>query len=288
MLYLQSNFLFTIEWHLQMAETGVNRPIITNHQTPKICKHCGTECFGKFCPECGQASDTSRLTARLFFQQIVNGLFKLNSTFLHTALILLVSPWKIIRDYIAGHRICYTQPVTMLAILLFFFAALSALSPISGWHQPTNDFALRPLFDDFGIRGILIFLFAFMSVNKVVFVFWIIPPAALAIRTVYHSSGANKFNWVEYACAGTYLACSYMCFAIVALILCSLWLHIEFGLPLTIYIVCISILTIWKSFSHDTFAARLWKMALAILCAVIYYTVYIIIFAGGIYAVFLL
>ncbi|MBL7806944.1 MAG: DUF3667 domain-containing protein [Saprospiraceae bacterium] len=76
------------------------------------CLHCDNQYEGNFCPECGQKATTARLT----FHQIVHDL---QHVLLHLdkgVLKNLKTIWmpSLIRDYIAGKRVGFYNPIVLL------------------------------------------------------------------------------------------------------------------------------------------------------------------------------
>lgn len=86
----------------------------------KYCLNCGMLLRDeKYCPECGQTTSTGRLTTKTFLAEMFAGLTRLNRGFLYTCWRLLISPWRVISDYIHGRRKNYSGPVQTLIVLCF-------------------------------------------------------------------------------------------------------------------------------------------------------------------------
>lgn len=89
------------------------------------CKNCGTEFEGKYCPRCGQKASTRRIVTRDLFTDLIKKLIPWDKGFLFTLRRLMTSPGRMVRDYLDGHRVDYSKPLSFLflvtAIVLFAF-----------------------------------------------------------------------------------------------------------------------------------------------------------------------
>ena len=76
----------------------------------------------KFCPNCGQANSTKKLSFSDFFAEFFSGVFSYDSRFQRTLRVLLFRPGKISKDYINGKRMRYANPFRfyLSASILFF------------------------------------------------------------------------------------------------------------------------------------------------------------------------
>ena len=76
----------------------------------------------KFCPNCGQANSTKKLSFGDFFAEFFSGVFSYDSRFQRTLRVLLFQPGKISKDYINGKRMRYANPFRfyLSASILFF------------------------------------------------------------------------------------------------------------------------------------------------------------------------
>lgn len=83
-----------------------------------ICLNCEHPINSKFCPHCGQKTDTHRITFKHFiFHDILHGMWHFEKGILFTAKESLIRPGKAALDYISGKRIRYYN-VFYLTLLL--------------------------------------------------------------------------------------------------------------------------------------------------------------------------
>jgi hypothetical protein len=85
----------------------------------KNCLNCGNELNDKFCGECGQRSDTHRITVKHFIEHdLLHGVFHLDKGILFTIKEAFTRPGKAAMDYISGKRVSYYNIFYLLLVLL--------------------------------------------------------------------------------------------------------------------------------------------------------------------------
>ena len=99
------------------------------------CASCGAPAPGPFCPECGQPERPARLRVRDVAQRLVGDALDLERGILHTAVELFRGPGALLRDYLRGRTVPFTNPVK------YFLLALSLVQLAALWSGATADFA---------------------------------------------------------------------------------------------------------------------------------------------------
>ena len=96
----------------------IQRPAITH------CENCGAQLQGHWCAKCGQPAIDYRRSFRHVIADLLNEFLNWDSKFFATIGLLLVRPWKLTNEFLAGHRVRYVHPLRLylLASILFFFA----------------------------------------------------------------------------------------------------------------------------------------------------------------------
>lgn len=80
----------------------------------------------RFCPNCGQANTTKKLSFSDFFAEFFSGVFSYDSRFQRTLRVLLFQPGKISKEYINGKRMRYANPFRFyLSASIIFFLLFS-------------------------------------------------------------------------------------------------------------------------------------------------------------------
>jgi hypothetical protein len=88
------------------------------------CENCGAPLTGHWCAKCGQPAIDYRRSFRYIVVDLLDEFLNWDSRFFRTLGLLLVRPWKLTNEFLAGHRVRYVHPLRLylLASILFFFA----------------------------------------------------------------------------------------------------------------------------------------------------------------------
>lgn len=80
------------------------------------CKNCENTFEGKFCPNCSQKADTHRFTVKHLAHEFFHAFTHTDKGILFLMKELLTRPGQVIREYNAGKRKKYFNPITFLLI----------------------------------------------------------------------------------------------------------------------------------------------------------------------------
>src|SRR6516162_8609037 len=88
------------------------------------CENCGAELQGHWCAQCGQPAIEYRRSFRYVVADLLNEFLNWDSKFFTTIALLIVKPWRLTNEFLAGKRVRYVNPLRLylLASILFFFA----------------------------------------------------------------------------------------------------------------------------------------------------------------------
>ena len=88
------------------------------------CENCGAELKGHWCAKCGQAAIEYRRSFRYVVADLLNEFLNWDSKFFTTIALLILKPWCLTNEFLAGKRVRYVNPLRLylLASILFFFA----------------------------------------------------------------------------------------------------------------------------------------------------------------------
>ncbi|MCI5783949.1 MAG: DUF3667 domain-containing protein [Bacteroidales bacterium] len=183
-------------------------------QPMRKCLNCGTLSNGNFCPNCGQSMSVGRVKHKSLFRQFLCSFLRLDPVFLKTLGLLIVKPWKVIKDYLDGHQICYTQPVTTLVFIFFFRTILSLIMGASSGASFKDIWATQyPEFTDGQMLVIKMGqTLLFIDIIKLMLSRL---PLILAIKLVYNRTDGRRYTWAEYMTASVYLLSSVTACSIV-------------------------------------------------------------------------
>jgi hypothetical protein len=94
---------------------------------PARCANCGAALTGRFCAACGQSVEASLRPVWELIEQALESLVHFDARGPRSLLLLLFRPGELTRQYIAGKRASFVQPVRFyILISLVFFLAIWA------------------------------------------------------------------------------------------------------------------------------------------------------------------
>jgi Protein of unknown function (DUF3667) len=88
------------------------------------CENCGAQLQGHWCGQCGQAAVDYRRSFRHVVADVLESFLNWDSKFVTTIALLVLKPWRLTNEFLAGKRVRYVNPLRLylLASILFFFA----------------------------------------------------------------------------------------------------------------------------------------------------------------------
>src|SRR6266550_4592920 len=88
------------------------------------CENCGAELQGHWCGQCGQGAVDYRRSFRHVVADVLESFLNWDSKFFTTIALLILKPWRLTNEFLAGKRVRYVNPLRLylLASILFFFA----------------------------------------------------------------------------------------------------------------------------------------------------------------------
>ena len=168
---------------------------------PVKCLNCGTLCHDKYCPHCGQATDAARINMRAFSAGAGVSFARLTAGFLATFVGLLIHPWVVIREYLAGKRVKYSPPVTMLIQLsLYTYVIYHIVDALLG----TNITPPSPKVDVESLEYFSRIVNIIIESDTILYMALALPLAGVCYL-VYYKHGSRRFNFAEYLTAAIYM-----------------------------------------------------------------------------------
>ena len=88
------------------------------------CENCGAQLQGHWCAQCGQPAVDYRRSFRHVVVDVLDSFLNWDSKFFATIGLLIIKPWRLTNEFLAGRRVRYVNPLRLylLASVLFFFA----------------------------------------------------------------------------------------------------------------------------------------------------------------------
>src|SRR6266446_10713143 len=94
------------------------------HRVLTQCENCGAQLSGNYCAQCGQGAVDYRRSFRHVVADVLESFLNWDSKFFTTIALLVLKPWRLTNEFLAGKRVRYVNPLRLylLASILFFFA----------------------------------------------------------------------------------------------------------------------------------------------------------------------
>jgi hypothetical protein len=94
------------------------------HRVLTQCENCGAQLTGNYCAQCGQGAVDYRRSFRHVVADVLESFLNWDSKFFTTIALLILKPWRLTNEFLAGKRVRYVNPLRLylLASILFFFA----------------------------------------------------------------------------------------------------------------------------------------------------------------------
>lgn len=158
-----------------------------SHRT--ICLNCDHPTTGKFCADCGQRTDTHRITFKHFiFHDIMHGMWHFEKGILFTVKQAMLRPGKAALEYISGKRIRYYNVFYLTLLLIGLNIFVTHIQTVMS-HKYFGT-RLEPETNDFG-RSIDTFL----NDNAKLLIFSFIPLFAINSFLIFRR---KKLNFSEH------------------------------------------------------------------------------------------
>lgn len=239
-----------------------------------ICLCCGEECYGNYCPNCGQSTSTHRLTVKVMVDYLLYGMLKMNSGLLFTLKELFIHPWNVVREYIHGRRCIYMQPFIMLLAMCLYYTIFAYFIPSAVADEAIIEFDPSH-YNKWGVM----YLNAceYLLNNLFVLNLFIVPPMILGIYLAYRKCDSKRYNLVEYVVAATFFMSLYVALDILTLP------FMAFGLDTTYASLGIIIIYVFISLTKAFKASKkrmVWSFIKLIIYAMISAFLYLLIFVS--------
>lgn len=183
---------------------------VSNH-----CLNCGNPVQGNFCTQCGQSISTGRITFKETFSNFLSSTFSFEGPLLITLHHLFLKPGTLFREFIAGKRKKYYQPVQFYVLLTAVYLIVRALldyDPLEG----RIDFV-----DEQGavVIGKSKEAARFMVDNINNILFFLVFSIAIMLKLLYR----KQYNLAEYTSVGLFITGIYLLLSIVMMIAVTLF-----------------------------------------------------------------
>lgn len=103
-----------------------------------VCKNCTNQFEGNYCNNCGQTSDTHRFTLKHIIHEAVHTFTHADKGLLKLIPDLMTKPGETVRNYIAGQRKRYFNPIQFLFIMTAITTFLTIQFHLAGASMADN------------------------------------------------------------------------------------------------------------------------------------------------------
>ena len=232
------------------------------------CLNCETQVEGNYCPECGQAATTDRVTLKRLFQpEFLSGVFNFNRGFLAACISLLYRPGHLAMDYLRGQRKRYFNFIGLLLVSLAIEAliwSLSTNSPVTFISQ-AFEASLR---QNSGFAGFESSNVETVLYNQRLLYLFGVPVAALL---PWLFARRLKLNFAEHMVVATFmLALSTLCAMLlidwIGLLPLAFEHYVKFYSFSVLPVLFMNILMYWQLLGYGQYGSLL-RAVLAVVCA---------------------
>lgn len=100
-----------------------------DHHTASDCPNCGADVSGNYCHQCGQETVLHPPSIMEFLHEFIGHYVALESKLWQTLKLLVLQPGALTREYMAGRRVRYIEPLRVyLTFSLIFFASFKFMT----------------------------------------------------------------------------------------------------------------------------------------------------------------
>ncbi len=89
------------------------------------CRNCNSKTNGNFCSNCGQSTDTHRISWHFLWHDIQHGLLHVDKGILFSAKELFTRPGHSIREFLSGKRVKHFKPISLVIVLAGIYGFMS-------------------------------------------------------------------------------------------------------------------------------------------------------------------
>ena len=176
----------------------------------KVCLNCGHECSGNFCSNCGQSTAVEMgVSHKSLGRSILFSFARLTPGFWTTFVGLLIHPWDVVREYINGKRVKYSEPLTMVIQLILYYSVIYTVLDMMFDIDIFDGDAHSTSIVIFKSSKLLNSIFSSVLVSKLLMA----SVTAFVCYLVYHRYSRRRYNASEYLVAIIYMQCSFLIYS---------------------------------------------------------------------------
>ena len=223
------------------------------------CKNCNNITLENYCSNCGQSVTTHRIDAHYFLHDIPHSILHVDKGFPFTFKQLLLSPAKVLQEYLEGKRVKIFRPLAYVVLMSALCSVLINL--IRNWDIAGHSVATAENIAEYQ---------SFFSQYQSLFIFLMIPAASICTYMVFKKS---QYNFWEHVLINTYLAAQLN----VLLVLIQLCLVLNLFASQSLFFSLLIFMTFFMTYYAITFSGLMireikgWELGirLSVMCFVL-------------------
>lgn len=213
------------KWLSQLEERQENdRPeVVVRDEETHVCKHCGTEYTGGYCPKCSMPARWQRFNWKLLFLNFLDIWGLGNRPMFRTIRDLFWRPGYMIKDYLRGHHLSYFPPFKMLAVwtvvLVFMiwiahqlFGGTSGVN-LESINEETKEIVSGTSSITTELLELLKRVFNYLDSHLLYRLLLLNIVVVVAVKWAF--SKISDFNYVETFISQIYISCQFLIIAII-------------------------------------------------------------------------
>lgn len=227
--------------HIEHRQKNDTPSVYVRDNASHVCKHCGSEYTGAYCPKCSMPARWRRFNWKLLFLNFMDIWGLGNRPMFRTIRDLFWRPGYMIKDYLRGHQLSYFPPFKMLAVwtVLVVFVIWLVNITVGAEQKFYVDRIEEAMHKSPDLKDLLDHLTAFSSfvIHKTISAFAFLEKnllyrliiqnilVVLAVKWAFRK--VSNFNLVETFISQIYINCQFHIIGVVSMLLT--WRVFNFG-----------------------------------------------------------
>lgn len=286
--------------HIEHRQMNDRPSVYVRDTAPHVCKHCGSEYKGAYCPKCSMPARWRRFNWKLLFLNFMDIWGLGNRPMFRTIRDLFWRPGYMIKDYLRGHQLSYFPPFKMLAVWTVLVLFVMWLINKTAGTAPEN--YVDVLEDAMNKSPKIKDIFSHLTSYSVFVIHQIIDALAfleknllyrlivqnilvvLAVKLAFRK--VSDFNLVETFISQIYINCQFHIIGIASMLLT--WTVNHFGF----YPYIGGLLPVPLVLAYDfhqlygvTWKRALWKTIVVTFYMLVFYTIIVLLVSGTLFGV---
>ena len=116
------------------------------------CKNCNALLIDAYCHKCGQNANTSRITLKTLWHEVIHSLTHIEKGFFYTSIELFRHPGKVINAYLSGKRVNYHKPFGLYFLWTAIFLVVDSILKEKAHYVTAIDLSPNAMFYEASVK----------------------------------------------------------------------------------------------------------------------------------------